>query len=484
MKKTKANVRKMNRRKKTKKMPVQATFGAPKIFQKTIGLNVSPQLTRKIGYQSNIIWEILDKKKKKKIKMLKKREAREKGQLSRILSGVNKAKSDAESRVDLFGRAHKREKELKNKLQQTTDSYVSAMVERFGDTEEKWIEEAKEAAQKDETKSTEELVLVLKSQKALTNASDGVKASHSSLSKAVAAFEAAQKPFKPAMDALNATREALSLLKIEDHSLKLNCSTTSPARYKKGPVDSNRVRKPKSKVRKKNKRNRKRSAVRGRAKNLASTPIRANRNRRRRNSSLPRWLQKPEPAPENQDPWMPDFAARRSPDATFRGTMLRRLRPGIPEVWRPASKAKTGAATKSKGQEQVVSLDGFYHIKPPAYHEDVWGSILTIDGKSVYANNDGEPFWEGSISERSGSDFCITARKTGGSPDDTWKATGKFIIGGSLILAREKNQFIQVFNSAISPAVSFRADSVDNPNPDADFDSDSNDSDDVVVNEL
>ena len=51
MKKTKANVRKMNRRKKTKKMPVQATFGAPKIFQKTIGLNVSPQLTRKIGYQ-------------------------------------------------------------------------------------------------------------------------------------------------------------------------------------------------------------------------------------------------------------------------------------------------------------------------------------------------------------------------------------------------------------------------------------------------
>ena len=267
----------------------------------------------------------------------------------------------------------------------------------------------------------------------------------------MAAFEAAQKPFKPAMDgeefsliskliaqaadhthmptntcarahtkriartqshmtdlstlsvpsshssrthiALNATREALSLLKIEDHSLKLNCSTTSPARYKKGPVDSNRVRKPKSKVRKKNKRNRKKSAVRGRAKNLASTPIRANRNRRRRNSSLPRWLQKPEPAPENQDPWMPDFAARRSPDATFRGTMLRRLRPGIPEVWRPASKAKTGAATKSKGQEQVVSLDGFYHIKPPAYHEDVWGSILTIDGKSVYANNDGEPFW-------------------------------------------------------------------------------------------
>ena len=31
-----------------------------------------------------------------------------------------------------------------NALQWPTDSYVSAMVERFGDTEEKWIEEAKE----------------------------------------------------------------------------------------------------------------------------------------------------------------------------------------------------------------------------------------------------------------------------------------------------------------------------------------------------
>ena len=51
MKKTKASVRTMKRRKKTKKMPVQETFGAPKIFQKTIGLNVSPQLTRNIGYQ-------------------------------------------------------------------------------------------------------------------------------------------------------------------------------------------------------------------------------------------------------------------------------------------------------------------------------------------------------------------------------------------------------------------------------------------------